>query len=81
MMYVEMGLPVSPVLFGTDVRGGESHGGYGGHGIVAADAGLETASSLLAKGMRPGHAVSRLDGSFVPRRRPATLNCFRKCLE
>ena len=37
---------------------------------MAADVGLETSTALLSKGMRPGHSVTRLDGSFVPRRRP-----------
>lgn len=70
LMYIELAMPTSPVLFGSDARGADSGEDFGGYGIVAAQAGVERVSYILEKGMRPGHTVTKLDGGFVARRRP-----------
>ena len=69
-MHIELTMPLSPVLFASDARGSDDGPDFGGYSVVAAQAGSDRILRILEKCMRPGHTVTKLDGSFVGRRRP-----------
>eukprot|EP00959_Pyramimonas_sp_CCMP1952_P229957 4807760-Pyramimonas_sp.AAC.2 len=64
MMVCELGLPAAPMVFATDSEGANNHD-HGGFGVVATNISGEQAEALLAAGTRPGHTVSRLNGTVA----------------
>ena len=70
LMFTELLGPISPILSGTEARGGDARGVYGGYGILCARVGTALVTQVFANGMRLGQTVTKLDGSFAGRLRP-----------